>query len=222
MSKHPLWVVATLFAAASFGSAAGAAPAKKDAKDKAGPPYVCTQMMGVSVTGDWFTAGFEKGVDDKRFQAMTRSHAFIELWGDPKNEIWSVPVVSPCAERSNNPDRIVFTTVNWQFKTTEEWVAAMTKVVDVLKAKYSGLRRIELLTMLRAPGNKTCGNAMSVVAPEVDAAIAKVVAAYPGLVTPGPKIETPTCGVFVKGGPHYSPEGMAEVGKLYAAHYSKN
>ena len=31
-----------------------------------GPAYVCTQVMGVSVTGDWFGAGFESGNDDAR------------------------------------------------------------------------------------------------------------------------------------------------------------
>jgi hypothetical protein len=213
-------IAASALGAALLAPCALAKAASDKVEKPAAAPYVCTQIMGVSVTGDWFGAGFETGVDDKRFQAITRSHAFIELWGDPKNDIWTVPVVSPCAERSTNPDRVVFTTVNWQFKTTEEWVTAMTKVVNVLKAKYSGLRRIELLTMLRAPGNKTCGNDMSVVAPAVDEAVAKVVAANPTLVTPGPKLEAPSCAVFTKGGPHYTPLGMAAVAKVYAAHYA--
>jgi hypothetical protein len=205
--------------ATGAGLFAPAARAEKSGKPAAGA-FTCTQIMGVSVTGDWFGAGFEKAVDDKRFQAITRKHAFIELWGDPKNEIWSEPVASPCAEHASNPDRVVFTTVNWQFKTVDEWVDAMTKVVKVLQAKYSNLRRIELLTMLRAPGNKTCGNDMSVVAPAIDQAVAKVVAAFPTLVKPGPKLEAPSCDVFTKGGPHYTPEGMAAVAKVYAAHYA--
>ena len=60
-------------------------------------PFVCTQVMGVSVTGDWFAAGFEALVDGARFQAVTRTHAFVELWGNPKDPVWSIPPVSPCA-----------------------------------------------------------------------------------------------------------------------------
>jgi hypothetical protein len=217
-----LATLATLALATALNAPAAQAADKKSGGkgDKAEAPFVCTQIMGVSVTGDWFGAGFEKGVDEKRFQAITRKHAFIQLWGDPKDPIWTEPVVSPCAEHSASPDRVVFTTVNWEFKTTEQWVDAMTKVVKVLQEKYPGLRRIELLTMLRAPGNKTCGNDMSVVAPPIDEAIAKVVAAFPKLVKPGPKLEAPSCDVFTKGGPHYTPEGMAAVAKVYAAHYA--
>jgi hypothetical protein len=212
-------VASTVVSGAAFGKAKAAADKTEKTTDK----FVCTQIMGVSVTGDWFGAGFEKAVDERRFQAITRKKAFIDLWADPKNEIWSVPIASPCAERSNNPDRIVFTGVNWEFKTVEEWTGAYTKVVEVLKAKYPGVRRIELLTMLRGPGNKSCGNdQMTVVAPVVDEAIARIIAANPKLVTAGPKIETPTCAVFTKGGPHYTDEGMADVAKLYAAHYAKH
>jgi hypothetical protein len=185
--------------------------------------FTCTEILGVSVTGDWFGAGFEKGVDDARFQARTRTHAFIELWGDPKDPIWSVPLVSPCAKNASAPDRVIFTGVNWQYKTTDEWTAALTKAVDTIHAKYPSAKRIELLTMLRGPGNKSCGNdQMTVVQPVVDEAVAKVLAKYPKLVTAAPKFEAPSCAVFTKGGPHYTPEGMAAVAKVYAAHYAKN
>jgi hypothetical protein len=185
--------------------------------------FTCTELLGVSVTGDWFGAGFEKLVDDGRWQARTRTHAFIELWGNPGDPIWAVPLASPCAKSSTAPDRVVFTGVNWQFKTVEEWTAALTKAVDTIKAKYPAVKRIELLTMLRGPGNKSCGNdQMTVVAPVVDEAVAKVVAAHPKLVTPGPKLEAPSCAVFTKGGPHYTPEGMQAVAKVYGAYYAKN
>src|SRR5688572_23718258 len=70
----------------SSGTAAAAAKATDDFK--------CTQVMGVSVTGDWFNAGFETGLDGNRWQVKWRKHAFIEFWADPNNEIWSVPIQS--------------------------------------------------------------------------------------------------------------------------------
>jgi hypothetical protein len=181
--------------------------------------FVCTEILGVSVTGDWYTGGFEKGVDEKRFQAITRKHAFIELWGDPKNEIWAVPVTSPCAQRAGNPDRVVLTGVNWQMKDVDSWTAAFARAVDAIKVKRPGVKRIELMTMLRAPGNRSCGDYRTVVEPYIDEAIARVVARHPKLVRPAPRFEAPSCALFTKGGPHYTPEGFAEVAKVYAAHY---
>lgn len=185
--------------------------------------FTCTEVLGVSVTGDWFGAGFEKLVDDGRWQSRSKHHAFIELWGDPKGDVWSLPLVSPCTKSSNAPDRVIFTGVNWQYKTVEEWTAAYTKAIDTIKAKYPAVKRIELLTMLRGPGNKSCGNdQMTVVAPVVDEAVAKMVAAHPKLVTAGPKLEAPSCAVFTKGGPHFTPEGMQAVAKVYGSYYAKN
>src|SRR5215207_2153747 len=73
------------------------------AKAAAADNFTCTQVMGVSVTGDWFNAGFENAVDNARWQVKWRKHAFIEFWADPDNEIWLVPVQSGCASNSNNP-----------------------------------------------------------------------------------------------------------------------
>jgi hypothetical protein len=183
--------------------------------------FSCTQVMGVSVTGDWFGAGFEDGVEGSRWQAMTRKHAFVDQWANPKDELWSVPVASPCTKNADSPDRVLFMAVNWEYKTAAEWSGALTRVVQVLRSRYPRLRRIELLTMLRAPGNRSCGNDMTVVAPFVDEAVAKVAAATPALVRVGPKLEAPSCAVFTKGGPHYTDAGMKEVARVYAAAYGK-
>jgi hypothetical protein len=199
-------------------AAANAAPKKGEKKGE----FTCTHVMGVSVTGDWFGAGFESGNDDARWQAQTRHHGFVHFWADPKDAIWSEPVVSPCAKNSDKPDRVILTTVNWEYATTEEWVATITKAVKTLKDKWPGVKRIELLTIMRGPGNKTCGNdKMTVVQPILDEAQTKVAAAFPKLVTVGPKFEAPSCEVFTKGGPHYTPEGMAKAANVYASHYLK-
>jgi hypothetical protein len=196
---------------------AGAAQAKEPPRSG----YACTQVMGVSVTGDWFGNGFESGVDGAKWQAQTRKHAFVDLWADPRNEIWSEPVVSRCARGADAPDRIIFTGVNWEFKTADQWTEALTRVVEALKTRYPKVRRIELATMLRAPGNKSCGNPMTVVAPIVDEAVARVVTANGPLVTAAPRLEAPSCAVFTKGGPHFTDAGMKEVAKVYAAHYAR-
>lgn len=193
-------------------AAAGAAARPAAAGDG---HFVCTEILGVSVTGDWFGAGFEKGIDGSRWQARSRTHAFVELWADPSSDLWTMPARSPCARRSGDPDRVIFTAVNWEYRTRGEWEAKLDAVVATIRAKRPGVRRIELLTMLRGPGNRTCGSEMTVVQPYVDEAIAAVVARNPGLVAAAPRVELASCEPFATGGPHYTPAGMAVVARLY-------
>jgi hypothetical protein len=230
---HPSWlrsavaVAALILSAAACahderapanGTVAPATTAAASAAPVGNGDFKCTQVMGVSVTGDWFNAGFENAVDNARWQVKWRKHAFIEFWADPGNEIWSVPIQSACASGAENPDRIIFTGVNWEQTAEPWWEEQFEKVVTNLKAKYPGVRRIDLLTMLRAPGNQSCGNVMSVVQPFVDESIAGVVSKHPGMVFAAPKVFAPSCEVFTKGGPHYTDAGMATVGQVYARH----
>jgi hypothetical protein len=184
-------------------------------------PYQCTEVIGVSVTGDWYNAGFEEGIEGSRWQVKWRTHAFIENWADPKSDLWAVAPQSPCAQRSKSPDHVIFTGVNWTFTTRAQWEEKFTAVVATLKQKYPGLKRIDLLTMLRGPKNQTCGDPKTVVAPYIDEAIAAVVAKNPALVFAAPKVEVATCEVFTKGGPHYPPEKMPAVAKLYRAQLAR-
>jgi hypothetical protein len=189
-------------------------PAAIAAPEPAGA-FVCTQVMGVSVTGDWFAAGFEYGIDGNRWQALWRSHAFVESWADPASDLWTMKPQSACARRSDNPDRVVFTGVNWEYKTREAWQEKLSAAVDTIRKKYPGVRRIDLLTMLRGPGNRTCGSQMTVVEPYVDQAVAAVVALSPGQAFAGPRVVAESCDVFTKGGPHFTDAGMAAVARLY-------
>jgi hypothetical protein len=203
-----------------------------DAEAMSAQDFVCNQVMGVSVTGDWFTAGFESALDDGRWQVVSQSHAYIDLWADPANAVWSIAPVSACALNADNPDRVLFTGCNWTYTTVGEWTTAFTAVVEDLKAKYPGLKRIDLMTMLRGPGNKVCdfvlgegaepipGSTEVVVEPWIDEAIANVVAAYPGFVTAAPAFYAPTCDVFSFGGPHFSEGGDALVAKVFSDYYS--
>jgi hypothetical protein len=213
----PTCVLLTLLLAMN-GACAHRDPApagRAQAAAAAGNDYRCTQVIGVSVTGDWWNAGFEKGINGDRWQVLWRKQAFVDLWADPANELWQVPLQSPCTEGAGDPDRVIFTAVNWKFTGEQEWHAALAGAVATLQGKYPSVRRIELLTMLRAPGNQSCGDIKTVVQPYVDAAVAKVAAASGGLVVVAPKVYAPSCDVFVKGGPHFTEAGMAVVADAY-------
>src|SRR5207247_9533491 len=115
----------------------------------------------------------------------------------------------------------IFTGGDWTYTTAAEWVTALTKVVQNLRAKYPLLKRIDLMTMLRAPNNQSCGSAETVVQPFIDDAIATVAAAYPHFVTVAPKFFAPSCGVFASGGPHFTNAGKVIVAKVYGDYYAR-
>ena len=174
-------------------------------------PFVCTEIIGLTITAEWYGAGFEQIVADKHFQARTRPHTFVDQWADAGHVAWSEPVTSPCAERSQSPDRVVLFAANWNLKTQDEWTKVLEAFVVTAKSRYAQLRALELFTVLRGPKNQTCGDPKSVVDPMIDAAIASVAQAHPELVQAGPKLEAPECGVFEKGGPHFTEEGRKRV-----------
>jgi hypothetical protein len=189
-----------------------------------GPPvsgYECTLLIGLGVTSEWFTADFEQAVGDGQWQAVFRKGTFVQHWADPAHAAWSEPIVSPCSKGSQAPDRVVFVTANWDFKTVDEWSDPLSGVVNTIKSKYPSVKRIELMTVVRPPGNVSCGGAKSPVAPIVDEAITKASGAFPDLVQAAPKFELSSCDAFTKGGPHLTPEGGAQAARIVAAHYAR-
>jgi len=187
--------------------------------------FLCNLFIGVSVTGDWFTAGFEDGLNGDRWEAKTQSLAFVEKWANPTDAVWSQAVVSACPGRASSPDRVIFTGVNWTFTTESEWEDQLTNVIETLKSKFASLREIDLMTMLRAPGNQVCGNPGSpeqVVQPFIDAAVAAVAAKYPGFVREAPPFYAPSCDVFLPNSPHFADGGAAAVAKVMRDYYESH
>ena len=115
---------------------------------------------------------------------------------------------------------MVFGTVSFKYKTQAEWRQGITQAVNTIKAKYPGLKRMDLVTQIRGPNNMLCptpptaGETIAVPAAQ-DAAMAEVAAAFPGFVFVGPKVSAHACSEFVGGGPHLTAAGnMANVQPL--------
>ncbi len=216
----------------SGGSGSDAGPGG-DAGDAAAPPglvsakdLVCTQVVGVSITYDWFTNGFDMPpLDTTRFQLKgvdVPSQSYIENWTDPNDPVWSSPVVSPCATSSDNPDRILYVGVEWNFTTAGQWQAAYDGVVATFKSKYSNLKRVDLMTMLRAPNDTVCPNgvATQVVQPFIDQAIQMEAQSNPSFVAAAPKFYAPDCSVFLPNSEHIQPMDYGVVAKVYQDYYA--
>jgi hypothetical protein len=187
---------------------------------------VCNSVLGIDSTSEWFTSGFENQVPNARWQIIYFHPGYVEDWADAGDPVWSQPITSACTTNSTNPDRVIFNAFSdpsdSTYNNATAYAAGLTKVVENLKSKYPGVKRIDLLAMTRAPNNMPCvaSNRESIVETWVDTAMAMVAANYPGLVTVSPAFYAPSCDVFASGGPHFTDAGKPIIAKLYGDYYS--
>jgi hypothetical protein len=181
----------------SSGGGPDGASAISDAR--ASESYVCSLILGIATTSEWF-GGFEKIVENARWELKFQDSAHLEKWADPANAVWSLPITSSCARNADAPDRVVFMGTNYDYDTVELFLPKYVAVLDNIRVKYPTVRRLDVMTYTRAPGNKECvganRSADSYIKPAQDQAIAMFAAMNPGLVFPAPKWEVQSCADF--------------------------
>jgi hypothetical protein len=212
--------VAASSGGASGGSAGGAGPTGPVLTTK---DFECTELIGLWVASQWWDS-FEKGVDNAHWEFMFQHHGYLEMFADPASEFWGNAVSSKCAASATTPDRVVFLPFSLTLNTLDGWSTNLTKVVETMKTKFPGVKRIELMTTLRGPGNMPCANDMdpnTIVPPYVDQAIQMVADASGGLVAVGPKIELASCDWWA-GGTDLTGAGNTGAGQLLATYYQSH
>jgi rhamnogalacturonyl hydrolase YesR len=191
-----------------------------------GGGYTCNEIIGGSLAGQWYAAGFETFVDDSRWQIIPKSEAYTNVWADPSNAFWSTAPTSPCTNGSDNPDRVIFIAFNWVYTSAVPFQFDLENIILNIQAKYSNVKRIDLMTMIRSPDNQTCGQATGedAVAPFVDEAIANVVAApHTVEVTAAPKFYVPNCSTFdPKTTPHFTADGNTAMAQIIGSYYAND
>jgi hypothetical protein len=224
-------------ATAEVGMSTDAAPARG--------PYTCTEVLGLEITSEWWTAGFlSDGVAATRFQIKWHHQGYVGAWADADSPFWSnegsaqnadagAPIVAPCAKDSLTPDRVLLVAVDFDMLTEDAWVTALTDAVATIQAKYTpNLKWIDLATLVRCPNDTMCnpsadygpGADLDVsredcyVPRYVDSAIAKVIAANSALVGLGPEPQATTCDKPVNG-PHLSAASNAAAAAAIAAYF---
>ena len=161
--------------------------------------YTCSLILGILTTNEWF-GGFEKVVENARWELKFQDSAHLEKWADPTNAVWSLPITSPCAKNADAPDRVVFMGTNYDYGTVELFLPKYIAVLANIRAKYPTVRHLDVMTYTRAPGNEECvganRSADSYIKPAQDEAIARFAAMNPGVVFPAPKWEVKSCADF--------------------------
>ncbi|HEY0711101.1 MAG TPA: hypothetical protein VGF45_00385, partial [Polyangia bacterium] len=103
--------------------------------------FVCSWVLGITTTGEWYRAGFEQVVDNARWQVTPIEMGHLEKWADPAHEIWNSAISSPCARNSRMPDRIVFMATKYEWTTLQEFIPAYVSFVNNIKTKYPTVKR---------------------------------------------------------------------------------
>jgi hypothetical protein len=207
--------------------------------------FACTLYLGLLTTNEWYSQGFEMGgVDGTKWELRYHHYGYVRTWADASSPFWAddgdsfaldkgSPIQSACATNPMMPDRLVFAALDWEMATKDEWVTALEAAIVTFKGKYPSLKWIDLMTLIRCPGNKQCNpNAMygagaNAVAgrqdcriPDFeDAAIAQVAANHPDFVGVGPKTEANACREPVDGA-HLSADTNKQAAKDVAAYYA--
>lgn len=190
--------------------------------------FECTAFIGPNVTGEWFAAGFETVVDGNKWQVKAPHRSFVEDWANPNHAVWKeacegtfydCQTKSKCAG-GKAPDRIIFVVQTGDYKGTsqQKWQELMGSAVPTIKAKFPGLKNIELTTFVRGPGNKDCGGETTV-SPNLDKAQQALADASQGFITVSPRFEVMTCDHF-SGPPHLSAAGNKAVAQTIGKHYA--
>jgi hypothetical protein len=217
-------------AGTSGGGTAGTAATGGNAGAGGGATsFVCNQVTGMTLTREWFQAGFQQnpGIVDGRWQLKAREHGYITEWANPNSDFWNQTIESPCTSGSTSPDHVILTVLSWVptcCTTAAEWETQIVKAINNLKSKYAGLKRVDLMTVIRGPDNKLCPTAPAAgetiaMPPELDAALASSAAQFPGLAFVGPAVEAPDCASFNGGGPHLTSAGNTAVAKTISAYF---
>jgi hypothetical protein len=190
--------------------------------------FTCTLVLGTNQTAEWFDVGFEDLVDGSKWQLIHAHSAFVELWADPDDGVWSSPITSPCAQGASTPDRIIFLALaggpngGLSNYALEKWLPLLNADLKNIRARYPSARRIELMSYLRGPKNGTCPGTpehRTVVFPSQDEAMAMVAAANPGLVAVAPRWEARSCADFGNNPPHPTPQAAMAWARMIAEHY---
>lgn len=184
--------------------------------------FQCTKVVGFSQTNQWFTAGFENFVENNRRQLLWRSSSNIDLWADPNFAGWSEPLVSPCAQASTNPDRVVLTISGNRNSDPNWWADQIRAVIGVIRAKYPAVRQIVLQPVVGGPNHSVCmfeGQAIraSENHPVIDQGIAKVLG---GDVFAGISPEVRTCADYRDQLGHLQAAGNQVAGETIGRYYA--
>jgi hypothetical protein len=201
---------------------AGSVDVVANGGDASAAAFTCNLLVGPSPMMQWFRGGFldQPGIDAGKWEMIWVAHHYTDAWATPGDSGWNTPLDKghACTANATAPDRVIFQATQWSHTTAAEWEKDLAGIVENIKKKWPGVKRIELMTSTSAPGNVPCpaagGKNNETIVPAIGyQAIEAMPAKYPGLVFALPHFEVP-CNDFIGNGtaPQYAPSATATTG----------
>jgi hypothetical protein len=215
---------------AAAGSGGSGGDVEAPPLDGGATPFACNLVIGNTTTQQWFDGGFltYPGIDPTRWEMYFVGHHYIDAWASPTDTAWTTPLDNghACTTDSTTPDRVIFIATKAPPYPDESFYQTnLTSIVGIIQSKYKP-KRIELMTLIRAPNNVPCSGTAAtseqIIPPAEDQGISATQAAFPGLVFAVPPLYVPTCSDFNPGAPQYTTAGAADVAEVYGAYYAMN
>jgi hypothetical protein len=186
---------------------------------------LCTRVLGMSVTYDWFIeGGFEvqPGIEDAGWELAWESGHDVAMFADPGAVPYTMVPLSSCGRE---PDRVVFQIAARDFASPDAVVAELRSSIDNIRAAWPTVDLIELIPIVGGPGGEPCsdpdvpdkGVHATIMYPAMVSAIAAVENGVD--VVAGPDLRVADCALFRDGAGHLTVEGSALVAAELAEHY---
>jgi hypothetical protein len=184
--------------------------------------FTCNLLVGPSPMMQWFDGGFLQypGIDPAKWELIWVAHHYTDAWAKPGDPAWNTAFERghSCAKNAMMPDRVAFMATQWSHTTAAQWEGDLTGIVNNIKTKWPGVKRIELMASTSAPGDMPCPaaggkNNETIIPAFAYQAIEAMPARFPGLVVALPHVEVP-CKDFIGNGtaPQYAPSATATSG----------
>jgi hypothetical protein len=214
------FIFAILLAPAAFAQKATLPPVTPPSG-----PFVCTELIGLYSTGEWWDDGFFNALGDlkTRWEGRFSHYGYTYEYARPDSYAWSptnvggvnnVRVTAPCSQNADAPDRIVYQAWSWELTSEKAWIDSLEAALATIRLKRPSARRIDIMTIIRCPLNGWCHSDRPPLGPDtdhdakkqdchvpayVDSALAKVAAKHPNLVSVTPKFEAASCPARIDG-----------------------
>jgi hypothetical protein len=185
--------------------------------------FQCTQVIGYSQVLQWFRQdmAFESAVGSGHWQLLWHLGGGVDQWRDPEYAGWREPVVSPCTQGSDAPDRVLLSVSGPYGDDVAAWVEAIEATLANIHRRYASVQRIILQPVVGGPQHERCQVGRSQVRASwqqeyIDQAISRVVG---GQVVRGLSPVVQSCGDYRDRIGHLTDAGAAAVGRAIGAYY---
>src|SRR5687768_14143800 len=105
------------------------APGAAQQKAPVGGEFNSNLVIGYSQVNQWYRE-FESAAGSERWELLWNGGAGVDKWSDPDYSGWNNKLISPCKDRSGDPDRVILSVSGPYGDRVDTWAQ---KVLETLQ-----------------------------------------------------------------------------------------